>query len=635
MPKNLLWVLLVSIALARAATPPTKRHYNTHNYYVLEHKPDTYTAPLEDVARSLGVEVVERAGELEDVWLVRTPKPPARFVEGREVVEEGDELDPILSAFENLQTIASSHLTARSEEGLYARQIVSSVNFLEKQTLRELVKRAPPPIRPSKTSSSGVAQRLGLKDPLFTEQWHLVNDDYPEHMMNTTPVWDMGLTGKGVSTSFLDDGLDFETDDLKDAFDEKNSYDFNAHVPLPRPTGVRDHHGTRCAGQVVARRNEACGVGIAYDAKAAGDVSVYSCSWGPRDDGETMDAPSYLIRKAVVNGINHGRDGKGSIFVFASGNGGRFGDQCNFDGYTNSIFSVTVGSVDYMGFHPTYSEACAANMIVAYSSGNGRHIVTTDRGKECSRTHGGTSAAAPNAVGVFTLALQARPDLTWRDIQHLCVNTARKINPDDPDWERTASGRMFSYKYGYGALDAYAFVTAAQKWTNVKPQAWIHTETIRVGDGKMDVLKHKKYRYHGGIPIPADGVESKMTITKEMMQEHNLETLEHIDVRVWINHSKRGDVEVSIISPHGIRSVLAGTREWDEATTGFPGWRFMTIKHWGEDPVGEWVLKVNDQKDPEHNGTFLGWNMALWGSAIDPMKTHHRQPRLHIDNPAR
>jgi len=31
-------------------------------------------------------------------------------------------------------------------------------------------------------------------------------------------------------------------------------------------------------------------------------------------------------------------------------------------------------------------------------------------------------------------------------------------------------------------------------------------------------------------------------------------------------------------------------------------------------------LKISDQKDPRHNGTFLGWNMALWGTAIDPSK---------------
>lgn len=35
--------------------------------------------------------------------------------------------------------------------------------------------------------------------------------------------------------------------------------------------------------------------------------------------------------------------------------------------------------------------------------------VTTDIGKnKCSHGHGGTSAAAPNAAGIFALALQAR-----------------------------------------------------------------------------------------------------------------------------------------------------------------------------------------------------------------------------------
>jgi kexin len=138
-----------------------------------------------------------------------------------------------------------------------------------------------------------------------------------------------------------------------------------------------------------------------------------------------MEGPNYMIQKAVLNGINNGRGGLGSIFVFASGNGAHHGDQCNFDGYTNSIYSVTVSAVDYMGLHPYYSEACAANLVVAYSSGSGRRIVgflrhlvgyqltsyqsTTDRGHDaCTSSHGGTSAAAPNAVGVIALALQIR-----------------------------------------------------------------------------------------------------------------------------------------------------------------------------------------------------------------------------------
>lgn len=144
-------------------------------------------------------------------------------------------------------------------------------------------------------------------------------------------------------------------------------------------------------------KNEVCGVGLAYDSKVAGlrilsgpisdvdeaaslnygfqNTSIYSCSWGPSDDGRSMEAPGYLVEKAVVNGINNGRNGLGSVFVFASGNGAGWGDQCNFDGYTNSIYSITVAAVDYKGLHPSYSEACAANMVVAFTSGSGNHIV--------------------------------------------------------------------------------------------------------------------------------------------------------------------------------------------------------------------------------------------------------------------
>jgi kexin len=48
-------------------------------------------------------------------------------------------------------------------------------------------------------------------------------------------------------------------------------------------------------------------------------------------------------------------------------------------------------------------------------------------------------------------------------MQHLSVRTARHINPDDPDWETTAQGRPFSYKYGFGALDAYAVVASSRR----------------------------------------------------------------------------------------------------------------------------------------------------------------------------
>ena len=73
-----------------------------------------------------------------------------------------------------------------------------------------------------------------------------------------------------------------------------------------------------------------------------------------------------LFQKATID------DKEKGLYTFLLG---RHEDQCNFDGYTNSIYSVTVGAVGHTGRHPTYSEACAANMIVAYSSGSGKHIV--------------------------------------------------------------------------------------------------------------------------------------------------------------------------------------------------------------------------------------------------------------------
>ena len=217
---KIVWALLISSAGLVVARTPTKRFYHTHAYYAIEYTQDSEIS-LAQVADALGVEVVEQAGELRDVFLVRVPHAE---LEARNLAI-GLDTDPVIHAFDVLVLKASSFMSARSDEEIFATRLVSSVKFLERQTPRSLAKRAPPPIGDLPYNSAlGVARRLGIKDPLFTDQWHLVNDDYPEHMMNTTPVWDMGITGKGVHTSFLDDGLDFEHDDLKDAFVSQNNF---------------------------------------------------------------------------------------------------------------------------------------------------------------------------------------------------------------------------------------------------------------------------------------------------------------------------------------------------------------------------------------------------------------------------
>lgn len=87
-------------------------------------------------------------------------------------------------------------------------------------------------------------------------------------------------------------------------------------------------------------------------------------------------------------------------------------------------------------------------------------------------------------------------------------------------------------------------------------------------------------QFSGGKHIGKHGVESTIEITEEMVAENNFDTIEHVTVRLWASHDRRGDVEVSLTSPNGIRSVLAEKRKSDNDKTGFPGWRFMSVKHW-------------------------------------------------------
>ena len=148
----------------------------------------------------------------------------------------------------------------------------------------------------------------------------------------------------------------------------------------------------------------------------------------------------------------------------------------------------------------------------------------------------------------------------------------------------TASGRYYSYKYGYGAIDAWTLVELAKTWKLVKPQAWLEPPEIDMEGAQ--VLPTGKMR--GGKLIPHDGLESSIQVTSEMMEQGNFERLEHVTVKAWISHSKRGDVEVWIVSPNRIKSVLAAPRRLDAADTGFVGWQFMSVKHW-------WVVIFGDR----------------------------------------
>ena len=58
---------------------------------------------------------------------------------------------------------------------------------------------------------------------------------------------------------------------------------------------------------------------------------------------------------------------------------------------------------------------------VSSGTSSERQIVTTDLHHGCTMKHTGTSASAPMAAAIIALALEANPDLTWRDVQHIIV----------------------------------------------------------------------------------------------------------------------------------------------------------------------------------------------------------------------
>ena len=54
-----------------------------------------------------------------------------------------------------------------------------------------------------------MSDKLGIEDPIFLEQWHLINTQYPGNDVNVKNVWYDGIKGKGVTVAIIDDGLDY------------------------------------------------------------------------------------------------------------------------------------------------------------------------------------------------------------------------------------------------------------------------------------------------------------------------------------------------------------------------------------------------------------------------------------------
>ncbi|XP_044729476.1 furin-like protease 1 [Chrysoperla carnea] len=473
-------------------------------------------------------------------------------------------------------------------------------------------------------TSPHVKSSVQLNDLRWQFMWYLNRGKGLD--MNVLPAWEEGITGKGVVVTILDDGLEKDHPDLIRNFDPLASYDVNNHDedPMPRYDMIdSNRHGTRCAGEVAAAANNTlCAVGVAYGASVGGvrmldgdvtdavearslslnpqHIDIYSASWGPDDDGKTVDGPGELATRAFIEGVTKGRGGKGSIFVWASGNGGRDKDNCNCDGYTNSIWTLSISSATESGHVPWYSEACSSTLATTYSSGSvgEKQVVTTDLHHSCTSSHTGTSASAPLAAGICALALEANPNLTWRDMQHIVVRTAKTANLKANDWQVNGVGRNVSHSFGYGLMDASAMVRVARSWKTVPEQ--------------------HKCEISAQITDPTIPPKSRKKFSLIVKNCPGVNYLEHVQAKITLTTLRRGDLEINLTSPAGTRSTLLEHRFHDFSRQGFLSWPFMSVHTWGEKPFGEWKLEIHNEGRTLNRASLQQWSLVLYGT-VEPI----------------
>jgi len=469
-------------------------------------------------------------------------------------------------------------------------------------------------------------------DDVFADQWHLQNTGQTSGTTgedaNVTSVWNT-YTGSGIIISVVDDGLDKDHPDISPNYSPNHSYDWCNNDADPTPTS-NNGHGTSAGGVAAAAGDNSIHVaGAAYDATLAGstliacwagdsteadalsfmnnETHIYTNSWGPSDNGQTLSAPGPLMLAAFENDAYEGRNGLGNIITWAAGNGLTSNDNANYDGWANSRFTIAVSAITHYGEQSYYSEPGANILVTAHSNGDGEGITTTDIHDDPTTTSddagydngnvtnsfGGTSSATPLAAGVIALILDANENITWRDLQHILVNSARKNDPNDSSWEINDAGHDVSHKYGFGAIDAGRAVSLAENWTNVD-------EEVNLTFGP--------YTPSFTIPTSTNSwSEFDVQITDDI-------SLESIDVIVDIDHSSRGDLEILLESPNGTQSWLA--EEHDDGGNDYSNWLFNTVHHWDESSLGTWKLKIRDTTSGT-SGTLNSWQMIIHGMNID------------------
>ena len=322
-------------------------------------------------------------------------------------------------------------------------------------------------------------------NPKYSQQYYLKNTGQGNGLagidINVEPAWNLVSGSSNITVAVIDEGIDFGHEDMFNCVLSGYTVGNPTGYGVPQANNLYEKgHGVACAGIIAAEDNPIGIKGVASGIKLlpvnivpysgyyyngafyegfANDVDIakaivwassrsdiLSCSWGG-------GAYSQDIVNAIDTARTFGRNGKGCVVVFASGNNGQ--NYVNFPACTNGV--VAVGAIDNTGNVWNYSQRGPELGLVA-PSGNGNStsdIVTTDRmgslGYQTSGDRnyyehfGGTSAACPQVAGVAALLLSLQPDLIESEVRNILFSTAHDLGPTGKD-----------NTFGYGLVDAYA-----------------------------------------------------------------------------------------------------------------------------------------------------------------------------------
>lgn len=321
-------------------------------------------------------------------------------------------------------------------------------------------------------------------DHYFENQWGLKNTG--QHCnANVSNVdicaenaWSLTTGSSNIRVAIFDQGIKMDHPDLiNNIFG--TGYDAEENTT---PSFLRDFHGTPCAGIVGAQQNNTIGIsGVTPNSKLISisinlnwgntpqqlangfnwswqnGADIISNSWG----GYT---PSSIIDDAIINTLSQGRNGKGTVVVFASGNENN--TAIRYPGNSNPDILV-VGAISPKGERKSYSSCDNESWGSCYGTeldivAPGVFIPTTTYTGGYTQTFNGTSSACPHVAGVAALVLSVNPNLTALQVRDIIESSAQKVGDYNYQTKAGRPNGTWHEEVGYGLIDAFAAVQAAQ-----------------------------------------------------------------------------------------------------------------------------------------------------------------------------